>query len=87
MWPDRVSNPGPLTYESGALPTTLRGPAALIVYLLISCGSGSHALIPYLQIYKNSSASKIIQRSRSIYLCSVMGQLSTSSLSRTTYVN
>ena len=21
MWPDRVSNPGPLTYESGALPT------------------------------------------------------------------
>ena len=28
MWPDRVSNPGPLTYESGALPTTLRGPAA-----------------------------------------------------------
>ena len=24
MWPDRVSNPGPLTYESGALPTALR---------------------------------------------------------------
>ena len=30
MWPDRVSNPVPLTYESGALPTALRGPA---VYL------------------------------------------------------
>ena len=29
MWPDRVSNPGPLTYESGALPTALRGPASL----------------------------------------------------------
>ena len=29
MWPDRVSNPGPLTYESGALPTALRGPANL----------------------------------------------------------
>ena len=28
MWPDRVSNPGPLTYESGALPTVLRGPAS-----------------------------------------------------------
>ena len=28
MWPDRVSNPGPLTYESGALPTALRGPAS-----------------------------------------------------------
>ena len=27
MWPDRVANPGPLTYESGALPTALRGPA------------------------------------------------------------
>ena len=27
MWPDRVSNPGPQTYESGALPTALRGPA------------------------------------------------------------
>ena len=28
MWPDRLSNPGPLTYESGALPTALRGPAS-----------------------------------------------------------
>ena len=28
MWPDRVSNPGPLTYESGALTTALRGPAS-----------------------------------------------------------
>ena len=31
MWPDRVSNPGPLTYESGALPTALRGPALVKV--------------------------------------------------------
>ena len=30
MWPDRVSNPGPLTYESGALPTALRRPAVMI---------------------------------------------------------
>ena len=29
MWPDRVSNPGPPTYESGALPIALRGPASL----------------------------------------------------------
>ena len=29
MWPDQVSNPGPLTYESGALPTALRGPALI----------------------------------------------------------
>ena len=27
MLPDRVSNPGPLTYESDALPIKLRGPA------------------------------------------------------------
>ena len=29
MLPDRVSNPGPLTYESGALPIALCGPAML----------------------------------------------------------
>ena len=29
MLPDRVSNPGPLTYESGALPIALRGPLYL----------------------------------------------------------
>ena len=29
MLPDRVSNPGPLTYESGALPIALRGPALI----------------------------------------------------------
>ena len=28
MLPDRVSSPGPLTYESGALPIALRGPAS-----------------------------------------------------------
>ena len=27
MWPDRESNPGRLTNESGALPIALRGPA------------------------------------------------------------
>ena len=27
MLPDWVSNPGPLTYESGALPIALRDPA------------------------------------------------------------
>ena len=31
MLPDRVSNPGPLTYESGALPIALRGPAELVL--------------------------------------------------------
>ena len=27
MLPDRVSNPGPLTYESGVVPIALRSPA------------------------------------------------------------
>ena len=35
MLPDRVSNPGPLTYESGALPIALRGLAISIVYFYI----------------------------------------------------
>ena len=36
MLPDRVSNPGPPTYESGGLPIMLRGPAmkANIIHLL-----------------------------------------------------
>ena len=33
MLPDRVSNPGPLTYESGALPIALRGPAYIMAYI------------------------------------------------------
>ena len=35
MLPDRVSNPGPLTYESGALPTALRDPATSVVKRLL----------------------------------------------------
>ena len=31
MLPDRVLSPGPLTYESGALPIALRNPAGSIV--------------------------------------------------------
>ena len=34
MLPDRVSNPGPLTYQSGALPIALRGPAYILVVLI-----------------------------------------------------
>ena len=35
MLPDRVSDPGPLTYESSALPIALRDPAPVIDVLLI----------------------------------------------------
>ena len=41
MLPVRVSNPGPPTYESGALPIALRGPA---VYCMTGI-SGSISLI------------------------------------------
>ena len=36
MLPDRVSNPGPLTYESGALPIALRGPALIRLTLFLN---------------------------------------------------
>ena len=35
MLPDIVSNPGPLTYKSGALPIALRGPASLTVHMIV----------------------------------------------------
>ena len=35
MLPDRVSNPGPLTYESGVLPIALRGPASVSGYKVV----------------------------------------------------
>ena len=35
MWPDQVSNPGPQTYESGALPTGLVIPKLSLLPLLI----------------------------------------------------
>ena len=40
MWPDRVSNPGPLTYESGALPTALRGSAIIRVIFCFDIENG-----------------------------------------------
>ena len=39
MWPDRVSNPGSLTYESGALPTVLRSLANMVE---LSCTETGH---------------------------------------------
>ena len=41
MLPDRVSNPGPLTYESAALPIALRGPA-------IGSGEDFLRFLPYM---------------------------------------
>ena len=40
MLPDRVSNPGPLTYESGALLIALRGPAQISRNTVCNTGRG-----------------------------------------------
>ena len=37
MWPDWVSNPGPLPLESDALPTALRGPAVCVCVCVCVC--------------------------------------------------
>ena len=42
MLPDRVSNPGPLTYESGALPIALRGPALLLRNFTVGISVNPH---------------------------------------------
>ena len=48
MLPDRVSNPGPLTYESGALPIALRGPATWIEGIYIFNSLLSNSLFTFL---------------------------------------
>ena len=51
MWSDRVSNPGPPTYESGALSTVLRSPASSSVSV--------YEVFMLLQITRNLVKSKI----------------------------
>ena len=51
MWPDQVLNPGPLTYQSGALPIALRGPAFANVDANVDTGvdtGGSAIALPEL---------------------------------------
>ena len=60
MLPGWVSNPGPLTYESGALPTALRGPAkySIPIYPLqrvfypqnLAC-TPRNDVVPYMLLY------------------------------------
>ena len=42
MLPDQVSNPGPLTYESGALPIALRCPAGISKCFYAKCCNFLH---------------------------------------------
>ena len=51
MLPDRVSNPGPLTYESGALPIAPRGPAILFDWL-VGCFGFNGPLRQYFSLYQ-----------------------------------
>ena len=56
MLPDRVSNPGPLTYESGALPIALRGPANSINAIKINtCGQLNRPDMSLLSLYYHVS--------------------------------
>ena len=52
MLPDRVSNPGPLTYEPGALPIALRGQAVKIDMNIVTTGHG------YINAKKNFDLNK-----------------------------
>ena len=62
MWPDRVSNMGPLALESDALPTALHGPAKLLQrrhdhkkHLLLSCTYGRcFMLIVFRPLFRTS---------------------------------
>ena len=51
MLPDRVPNPGPLTYESGALPIALRGPASKIRKGSNSVNTGDTVMLVHSAIF------------------------------------
>ena len=57
MLPDRVSNPGPLTYESGALPIALRGPA-MHNNRLVGCFRLNGRLRQYFSLFRTVSQSE-----------------------------
>ena len=49
MLPNRVLNPGPLTNESGALPIVLRGPACLLLKIIVE----TMGVYPYTLMERN----------------------------------
>ena len=65
MWPDRVSNPGHLTYESGALPTALRGP---VPFFFISISDHTPLTIFYHKMLLNENVSYLVLVARRILL-------------------
>ena len=78
MWSDRVLNRGPLTYESGALPTALRGPAPVTGTSSKTKGELSMRitwLIPYLEHSKVCSNRDLENPNLKRKVLSVMGSI------------
>ena len=87
MWPDRISNPGPLTYETGSLQTALRSPASyqsvILEYLLplIPCaGAVSRYFTLTKVIYKQKKLSYFQTgfycfQSATVYSCFICFQI------------
>ena len=68
MWPDRVSNPGPLTYESGSLPTALHGPACVSEVIL-------HKLYPGFLLYRGTYDSAPVSDQTKKYIVSYFSHI------------
>ena len=53
MLPDRVSNPGPMTYKSGALPIALRSPAGTnaVIVKRVHCNALMRSFFPKKSVY------------------------------------
>ena len=67
MLPDWVSNPGPLTYESGALPIALRGPAkyeSVEIVCCLQCQTNSVFCSCYLCICAENMCSTLVFRNK-----------------------
>ena len=64
MLPDRVSNPGPLTYESGALPIALLGPANCCGIKIIT----SYNLKRWVDLNENECCTLITQQFDFLYI-------------------
>ena len=64
MLPDRVSNPGPLTYESGALLIALSSPVLEYTELQIRRGTENNSKVIFLFLNKNICCDPSLEPSR-----------------------
>ena len=68
MLPDRVSNPGNLTYESGALPIALRGPARVVCMLYLKDYLGVHARVCFCFLFFLHFVSVLLLRIKGVLM-------------------